>query len=32
MRVFDTYYFNIADKVSFQETKPYLDQMLSELG
>ncbi len=32
MRVFDTYYFNIADKVSFQETKPYLDRMLSELG
>ncbi|MBQ8953765.1 MAG: hypothetical protein IJ048_06585 [Clostridia bacterium] len=32
MRVFDTYYFNIADKVSFQETKPYLDRMLAELG
>ena len=32
MRVFETYYFSIADKVSFQETKPYLDRMLAELG
>ncbi len=32
MRVFDTYYFNIIDKVSFKETKPYLEQMLKEQG
>ncbi len=32
MRVFDTYFFNIVDKVCFQETKPYLDHMLAELG
>ena len=32
MRVFDTYRFNAIDHVSFQETKPYLDHMLSELG
>jgi len=32
MRIFDTYLFNIADKVSFGQTKPYLDQMLDELG
>lgn len=32
MRVFDTYYFNIAEKVSFAKTKPYLETMLSETG
>lgn len=32
MRVFDSYYFNIIDKVSFGETMPYLEKMLSELG
>lgn len=32
MRVFDTYYFNIIDKVSFKGTKPYLEQMLEEQG
>lgn len=32
MRVFDTYYFNIIDKVSFKDTKPYLDKMLAEVG
>lgn len=32
MRVFDTYYFNIIDKVSYKETKPYLEQMLKEQG
>lgn len=32
MRVFDTYYFNIADKVSFAKTRPYLENMLSETG
>lgn len=32
MRVFDTYYFNIADKVSFSKTKPYLEKMLTDLG
>ncbi|MBR1771228.1 MAG: hypothetical protein IJ747_04285, partial [Lachnospiraceae bacterium] len=31
MRVFDTYTFNIADKVKFKDTKNYLDQMLAEL-
>lgn len=30
MRVFDTYYFNIIDKVSFKDTKPYLEKMLRE--
>lgn len=32
MRVFDRYRFNIADKVSFKNTKPYLENMLAELG
>lgn len=32
MRVFDTYCFNIIDKVSFKDTKPYLEQMLREQG
>lgn len=32
MRVFDTYYFNIIDKVSYKETKPYLENMLKEQG
>lgn len=32
MRVFDSYYFNIIEKASFGETKPYLEKMLSELG
>ena len=32
MRVFDTYTFNIADKVKFKDTKKYLDRMLAELG
>lgn len=31
-RVFDSYGFNIIDKVKFGQTKPYLDNMLSELG
>lgn len=32
MRVFDSYYFNIIDKVSFGKTLPYLEKMLSETG
>lgn len=32
MRVFDTYRFNIADKVKFKDTQPYLKNMLEELG
>ncbi len=32
MRVFDSYYFNIIDKVSFGKTVPYLEKMLSETG
>lgn len=32
MRVFDTYYFNIIDKVRFKDTKPYVDKMLKDLG
>ncbi|MGN0650841.1 MAG: hypothetical protein ACI4KM_10420 [Oscillospiraceae bacterium] len=32
MRVFDTYLFNIADKVKFKDTQPYLKNMLEELG
>ncbi len=32
MRVFDTYYYNIIDKVSYKETKPYLEQMFKEQG
>lgn len=32
MRVFDSYFFNIIDKVRFGQTKPYLEKMLSELG
>lgn len=32
MRVFDIYYFNIIEKVSFGQTMPYLEKMLSELG
>lgn len=32
MRVFDSYSFNIVDKVSFQKTRPYLEQMLADLG
>lgn len=31
MRVFDTYYFNIAEKVSFAKTVPYLENMLDAL-
>ena len=31
-RVFHSYVFNIIDKASFKETKPYLERMLSELG
>ena len=31
MRVFDTYIFNIFEKVSFKDTKPYIDNMLREL-
>ncbi|MDE7362431.1 MAG: hypothetical protein K2N38_10915 [Oscillospiraceae bacterium] len=31
MRVFDSYFFNIIEKVSFGETKPYLEKMLSDL-
>ncbi len=32
MRVFDSYYFNIIDKVEFKDTKPYLEKMLAETG
>lgn len=32
MRVFDIYWFNIADKVKFKDTQPYLKNMLAELG
>lgn len=32
MRVFDSYFFNIIDKVSFGKTLPYLEKMLSETG
>lgn len=32
VRVFDSYGFNIIDKVRFGQTKPYLEKMLSELG
>lgn len=32
MRVFDTYYYNIIEKTSFKDTKPYLEKMLGELG
>ena len=31
MRVFDTFIYNIVDKVKFKDTKPYIDKMLSEL-
>lgn len=32
MRVFKIYRFNIADKVKFKDTQPYIQKMLSELG
>ena len=32
MRVFDIYWFNIADKVKFKDTQPYLKNMFTELG
>ncbi len=32
MRVFDIYWFNIADKVKFKDTQPYLKNMLAEFG
>ena len=32
MRVFDIYWFNIADKVKFKDTQPYLKNMLAEYG
>ena len=32
MRTFDWYSFNIADKAQFKGAKPYLENMLSELG
>lgn len=32
MRVFDWYYYNIADKVRFKDTKTYVEKMLEELG
>lgn len=32
MRVFDIYWFNIADKVKFKDTQPYLKNMFAELG
>lgn len=32
MRVFETFFFNIADKVSFGKTKPYIERMLKETG
>ncbi len=30
--IFDTYWFNIADKVKFKDSQPYLKNMLAELG
>ncbi|MCM1090508.1 MAG: hypothetical protein NC092_06980 [Butyrivibrio sp.] len=32
MRVFNIYRFNIADRVKFKDTQPYLKTMLAELG
>lgn len=32
VRIFDTYGYNLIDKVRFGQTKPYLEQMLFELG
>ena len=32
MRVFDIYSYNLIDIVKFKDTKPYIDNMLSELG
>lgn len=32
MRVFDIYYFDIIDKVKFKDTKPYIDNVLNQLG
>lgn len=32
MRVFDSYFFNIINKVKFKDTKVYLDDMLAKLG
>ncbi len=32
MRVFDTYKFNLADKVVFKATKPYIDDVMGKMG
>ena len=32
MRVFDSYTYNVIDKVKFNKTKAYIDNMLAELG
>lgn len=32
MRVFDSYTYNIIEKVKYKDTKKYMDQMLEELG
>lgn len=32
MRVFDSYCFNIIERASFKDAKPYLEKMLSETG
>lgn len=32
MRVFDSYYYNIIDRVKYKDTKAYIDKMLGELG
>ena len=32
MRVFDSYYYNIIDRVKYKDTKRYIDKMLGELG
>lgn len=32
MRVFETFFYNIANRVSFGKTKPYLEKMLQETG
>lgn len=32
MRVFDVFKYNIADRVAFNKTQPYLAKMLSEIG
>lgn len=32
MRVYDTYYYNIVEKASFKDARPYLEKMLAETG